>query len=163
MGALRRLADRVEDAAVERALADGWSWTDVAEALGVTRQAVHKKHSPRLRGGRGLKGRTVISSGSPRMLARPCRDARRSAVSAGDDTIEAEHLLLALAGRDEFDALKLDHDRLAEALADEERRSLASVGVNLDEIEPPRLRALGANRAWRPRRSWSFTARSAPP
>lgn len=56
VGALRRLADRVEDAAVERALADGWSWTGVAEALGVTRQAVHKKHSPRLRGGRGLKG-----------------------------------------------------------------------------------------------------------
>jgi hypothetical protein len=56
VGALRRLADRVEDAAVERALADGWSWTDVAEALGVTRQAVHKKHSPRLRGVRGLKG-----------------------------------------------------------------------------------------------------------
>ena len=92
------------------------------------------------------------------------RDARREALSAGDDTIEAEHLLLALAGRDEFDALKLDHDRLAEALADEERRSLASVGVNLDEIKPPpTLRALGANRAWRPRRSWSFTARSAPP
>jgi DNA invertase Pin-like site-specific DNA recombinase len=56
VGALRRLADRVEDAAVERALADGWSWTDVAEALGVTRQAVHKKHSPRLRGIRGWKG-----------------------------------------------------------------------------------------------------------
>ncbi len=56
VGALRRLADRVEDAAVERALADGWSWTDVAEALGVTRQAVHKKHAPRLRGVRGLKG-----------------------------------------------------------------------------------------------------------
>jgi hypothetical protein len=56
VGALRRLADRVEDAAVEGALADGWSWTDVAEALGVTRQAVHKKHSPRLRSVRGLKG-----------------------------------------------------------------------------------------------------------
>jgi hypothetical protein len=56
VGALRRLADRVEDAAVERALADGWSWTDVAEALGVTRQAVHKKHAPRLRSVLGLKG-----------------------------------------------------------------------------------------------------------
>jgi hypothetical protein len=50
VGALRRLADRVEDAAVERALLDGWSWTDVAEALGVTRQAAHKKHARRLRG-----------------------------------------------------------------------------------------------------------------
>ena len=48
VGALRRLADRVEDGAVERAVADGWSWAQVAEALGVTRQAVHKKHARRL-------------------------------------------------------------------------------------------------------------------
>jgi hypothetical protein len=45
---LRRLADRLEDAQVERALAEGWSWARVAEALGVTRQAVHKKHAKRL-------------------------------------------------------------------------------------------------------------------
>jgi DNA-directed RNA polymerase specialized sigma24 family protein len=48
VGALRRLADRVEDAAVEQAVVDGWSWADIAEALGVTRQAVHKKHAQRL-------------------------------------------------------------------------------------------------------------------
>ena len=46
--ALRRLADRLEDAEVERALRTGWSWSQVAEALGVTRQAVHKKHAKRL-------------------------------------------------------------------------------------------------------------------
>ncbi|GAB3390896.1 hypothetical protein GCM10027568_15620 [Humibacter soli] len=46
--ALRDLADRLEDAAVENALRDGWSWGQVAEALGVTRQAVHKKHLKRL-------------------------------------------------------------------------------------------------------------------
>jgi hypothetical protein len=51
VGALRRLADRVEDTAVERALRDGWTWAQVAEALGVTRQAVHKKHAPRLTAG----------------------------------------------------------------------------------------------------------------
>jgi len=48
--ALRELADRLEDAAVERALRAGWSWSQVAEALGVTRQAVHKKHLRRLAG-----------------------------------------------------------------------------------------------------------------
>jgi hypothetical protein len=46
--ALRDLADRLEDAAVEKALRDGWSWSLVAEALGITRQAVHKKHLKRL-------------------------------------------------------------------------------------------------------------------
>jgi hypothetical protein len=46
--ALRRLAERLEMAQVERAMRDGWSWSEVAEALGVTRQAVHKKHAKRL-------------------------------------------------------------------------------------------------------------------
>jgi hypothetical protein len=48
VAALRRLADRIEDAAVEQAMRSGWSWPQVAEALGVTRQAVHKKHAKRL-------------------------------------------------------------------------------------------------------------------
>ena len=48
VAALRRLADRIEDAAVEQAMRAGWSWPQVAEALGVTRQAVHKKHAQRL-------------------------------------------------------------------------------------------------------------------
>jgi hypothetical protein len=47
--AMRRLADRLEDAEVERAVRDGWTWSLVAEALGVTRQAVHKKHAKRLK------------------------------------------------------------------------------------------------------------------
>jgi hypothetical protein len=46
--ALRRLADQLEDAAVEQAMRAGWGWPQVAEALGVTRQAVHKKHVRRL-------------------------------------------------------------------------------------------------------------------
>jgi hypothetical protein len=46
--ALRRLADQLEDTGVEQALRAGWSWPEVAEALGVTRQAVHKKHAKRL-------------------------------------------------------------------------------------------------------------------
>jgi hypothetical protein len=46
--ALRRLADQLEDAGVEQAMRVGWSWPQVAEALGVTRQAVHKKHARRL-------------------------------------------------------------------------------------------------------------------
>ncbi|ACQ81264.1 conserved hypothetical protein [Beutenbergia cavernae DSM 12333] len=51
---LRELADRLESLQVERARALGWSWQDVAEALGVSRQAVHKKHGAR--GPLGRKG-----------------------------------------------------------------------------------------------------------
>jgi hypothetical protein len=48
VAALRKLADRLEDAAVEQAMRAGWGWPRVAEALGVTRQAVYKKHARRL-------------------------------------------------------------------------------------------------------------------
>lgn len=44
---LRELADRLETLQVARARELGWSWQDVAEALGVSRQAVHKKHNRR--------------------------------------------------------------------------------------------------------------------
>ena len=56
VGALRRLADRVEDSAVERAVLGGWTWSEVAEALGVTRQAVHKKHARRLQAAGVFRG-----------------------------------------------------------------------------------------------------------
>ena len=52
---LRRLADHMEDAEVERAMRDGWTWAQVAEALGVTRQAVHKKHARRLKDVRAIR------------------------------------------------------------------------------------------------------------
>jgi DNA invertase Pin-like site-specific DNA recombinase len=42
--ALRALADRLEAREVRRALDAGWTYAEVATALGVTRQAVHKKH-----------------------------------------------------------------------------------------------------------------------
>lgn len=45
---LRELADRLEALQVERARSLGWSWEEVAAALGVTRQAVHKKYKGRL-------------------------------------------------------------------------------------------------------------------
>jgi hypothetical protein len=48
--ALRRLADRLELAAVNAAIGQGWSWTDVANTLGITRQAAHKKFARRVSG-----------------------------------------------------------------------------------------------------------------
>jgi DNA-directed RNA polymerase specialized sigma24 family protein len=42
--ALRRLCEHLEATQVRRARALGWSWQEIAEVLGVSRQAVHKKH-----------------------------------------------------------------------------------------------------------------------
>lgn len=46
--ALRLTADRLEAAAVAAALAQGWSWAQIAQALGVSKQAAHKRLSPHL-------------------------------------------------------------------------------------------------------------------
>lgn len=45
--ALRRLADQLEFDAVGRAIDQGWTWAQIAESLGVSKQAAHKKHSRR--------------------------------------------------------------------------------------------------------------------
>ena len=42
--ALRRLAEQVEADHVRRARLHGWSWEQVGDALGVSKQAAHKKH-----------------------------------------------------------------------------------------------------------------------
>jgi DNA-binding NarL/FixJ family response regulator len=46
--ALRVLADDLEAEHVLKALAAGWSWSRIAEALDVTRQAVQKKQGHRI-------------------------------------------------------------------------------------------------------------------
>jgi hypothetical protein len=48
--ALRELLERLETLHVGAARAAGWSWEEIGGALGVSKQAVHKKHS----GGRRL-------------------------------------------------------------------------------------------------------------
>ena len=45
VAALRRLLERFEELQVDHAREKGWSWQDIADALGVSKQAVHKKHA----------------------------------------------------------------------------------------------------------------------
>jgi DNA-directed RNA polymerase specialized sigma24 family protein len=43
--ALRRLAETLEAVQVANARRQGWSWQEIADALEVSKQAVHKKYA----------------------------------------------------------------------------------------------------------------------
>ncbi|MQA15960.1 MAG: helix-turn-helix domain-containing protein [Pseudonocardiaceae bacterium] len=45
VAALRRLLESLETLQVDNAREQGWSWQEIAGTLGVSRQAVHKKHA----------------------------------------------------------------------------------------------------------------------
>ncbi|MGH3466331.1 MAG: helix-turn-helix domain-containing protein [Thermocrispum sp.] len=47
IAALRKLLERLEAVQVRNARVHGWSWQEIAAELGVSRQAVHKKHGRR--------------------------------------------------------------------------------------------------------------------
>ena len=49
VASLRRLLEGLERLQVSSARRQGWSWEAIAEALGVTKQAVHKKYASELR------------------------------------------------------------------------------------------------------------------
>jgi ATP-dependent Clp protease ATP-binding subunit ClpA len=82
------------------------------------------------------------------MFERFTTDARAAVHAAVDDakatgqpTVEAEHLLLALAISPELGSLGLDRERLAEALIEEERHSLAAVGLSAEHYQHTAPRA----------------------
>ena len=50
VASLRALTEQLEILQVDHARALGWSWQEIAQRLGVTKQTVHRKHGRR--GGR---------------------------------------------------------------------------------------------------------------
>ena len=47
VASLRVLVERLEALHVRNARREGWSWQEIADELGVSKQAVHKKHTRR--------------------------------------------------------------------------------------------------------------------
>jgi len=45
VGALYRLAEQVEARSVRIARERGWSWEEIGDALGVSRQSIHAKYA----------------------------------------------------------------------------------------------------------------------
>jgi hypothetical protein len=92
---LRERLDELEEYQVEKAREQGWSWSEIAQPLRVTRQAAHHKWAKRLEEGRreGGRGRVVVRADARRCVAR----ARREATTLGHDSVDTDHLLLGLA------------------------------------------------------------------
>ena len=63
--------------------------------------------------------------------------SQEEAQTQGTGAVQAEHLLLALSGHPTLQHLDLDHDRIEQALIQEEERSLASVGIASGDFEAP--------------------------
>lgn len=101
VAAVRSRLEALEALQVEKALRAGWSWRQMADALGVTKQAVHKKHARRLADAEAAEvkreRKKLVVTGRARLSV---RYAREEAKALGAGELRPEHLLLGLL-RDE--------------------------------------------------------------
>ena len=88
---MRQELDEIEEAQVANALARGWSWARIGRALGVSRQAVHRKYS-----GCTPAPVTLSQPTLARNLRMAILIARTEAAARGDALVGSEHLLLGL-------------------------------------------------------------------
>jgi hypothetical protein len=115
---MRGELDSAEARHVQGALHEGRSWTQIAEALGISKQAAHKRHAQRIRDGDvpppEQRQRRLLVTGQARKVVELARDEARR---LGNPEAGPEHLLLGLLRDDHGTAL----------------RALESAGVGLDE------------------------------
>jgi hypothetical protein len=90
---LRRRLEELEEYHVETALARGASWSEIGSALGISKQAAHKRFAPRVAGRADRSGARMTVTGAARLAVRL---ARTEAAGAGIGTLAPEHLLLGL-------------------------------------------------------------------
>jgi ATP-dependent Clp protease ATP-binding subunit ClpA len=104
VAALRVELEALERHHVATAIAAGWSWSRVAEALGVSKQAAHKKHARMARALTTTDPREAVP-GNDRVTVTPearraVRCGRDEARSAGVAAVGTEHLLLGVLRAD---------------------------------------------------------------
>jgi hypothetical protein len=117
---LRQELEALERHHVATAVTQGWSWSQIALALGVSKQAAHKKHARAVRALReAVEGDSVPSDGRV-VVTSEARDAvrraREEAQAVGSGVVGTEHLLLGI--------LSCENAR--------EVQILEGAGVNLD-------------------------------
>jgi hypothetical protein len=107
---LRQELEALERHHVARAVADGWSWSQVALSLGVTKQAAHKKHARAVRAiSEPAAERDAVPSDARVLVTAEAREAvrlaREEARAASSKIVGTEHLLVGVlqaAGPDEL-------------------------------------------------------------
>lgn len=116
---LRTRLEELEELHVEDLTRQGIPWSAIAKALGVSRQAIHKKYARRLTAGRPASRTSTTRGMLITAEARRCVfHARREAAALGETEVGGAHLLLGLLRENETPA--------AEALR--------SVGVIRDDL-----------------------------
>jgi ATP-dependent Clp protease ATP-binding subunit ClpA len=95
---LRSELDAIETELAADALRSGLSWREIGAALGISKQAAHRRHSHGVRlldqaAETYHEGSAVIVSAEARAAV---RIARREAAAMGKDAVGTEHLLLGL-------------------------------------------------------------------
>jgi ATP-dependent Clp protease ATP-binding subunit ClpA len=100
VAALRQELEALERHHVATAVAQGWSWSKVAEALGVSKQAAHKRHARMARALTSSDPREAVV-GNDRVVVtaearRAVRCGRDEARSVGVTVVGTEHLLLGV-------------------------------------------------------------------
>jgi len=99
IGVMRKELDRAEEAQVANALSQGWSWSRIGRALGITRQAAHHRYSHCVP--------APLSTPGPRLAGNvriALTIARTEAAARGDVLVGTEHLLLGLLQQGEGEA-----------------------------------------------------------
>jgi ATP-dependent Clp protease ATP-binding subunit ClpA len=94
VAALRDAIESLEAAHVSSALREGWSWSRIARALGVSKQAAHKKHADRPR--RALSDVETHQLAVAPPARRVVSLARLEADSSYAEAVGTEHLLLGV-------------------------------------------------------------------
>jgi hypothetical protein len=114
--ALREELDALERQQVARALGEGRTFTAIAQPLGISRQAAHRRY-------RDLTARPTVSPEARAALL----GAREEATRHGSYSIDSRHLLLALASSG---VLELDIDRARQSLAPPAMEAQAPKGLH---------------------------------
>jgi ATP-dependent Clp protease ATP-binding subunit ClpA len=149
---------------VDRCRRDGRSWTEISAALGVTKQAVHKRFAS------AVASHIVAANPAPTFerftdrARRVMAESSQAAISLGDDFVGTEHLLLALFAEPEgiagraLAAMDVSEDAVRAAILAAGDRSAGH-----DEPSVPGPAAAGAPAAASPAAATPSAAGTRPP